>query len=304
MVLRFRNFFYTDKSKHDSVSGDKSHGKDNNTNYPEHSKEDDKVYMCYVSNCTNSEEFENNGEKNSTADDNDKDRSKAPEKMDSKRNEGSDRKVKEDKLDHSVKHDTEKQSYGVIRKQRDAKDKYADDKKQSEKDTDKTQTDQIQKNKDEKDKHESDELHKNATEKVPCIKDGPCDLSLWTNWTACSATCANGTQTRTRELLNCPKGKAAEKCAALNFNETQSCNEGCCPVDCVMGPWTAAGACSVTCGAGQQSMTRAPVSQAICGGQACSTFPTSEVVACNPGTCRKLINVSNFVSSFLATDCC
>lgn len=301
--LKIIKFFHSEKTKPDKNPNDKSHGKDEKTNHSGNSKENSqKIYMCRVKNCTSIKEYENSsksseehGHGKSKEDNSKEGNNKEDNSKEDKSKEGNDQKEKGDKQN------TEKEHKGGVRKQRNAQ--YTQSKVSEKKNAENEQKDSKKvldlkktgldhkKNEKDKDHHASGEHHKNATNEVQCTKEGPCDLSLWTNWTSCSVTCGNGTQIRTREQLNCPIKKAAEKCAALNFTETQICNDGCCPVDCVMSPWTASGGCSVTCGSGQQTMVRTQVSEAVCGGKPCSAFPNSEVVACNPGTCRKSTNL-------------
>jgi len=112
----------------------------------------------------------------------------------------------------------------------------------------------------------------------PCPVD--CVVSNWGNWTTCSKTCGNGTQTRTRTIVS----PAQFGGSCVSTSETQSCNTQCCRVDCVMGEWTSFGPCSATCGGGQKVRTRMPLTAASCNGTPCGSTQDSQ--QCNPAPCR------------------
>ncbi|WAR27191.1 ADT1-like protein [Mya arenaria] len=86
-----------------------------------------------------------------------------------------------------------------------------------------------------------------------CRVDGV--WSLWSAWGACSVTCADGTQLRTRSCTFPPDAAKGKDCGG-NGNATQTCNLGGCPVDGFWGAWESWSACSVTCGNGQQTRDR------------------------------------------------
>lgn len=112
-----------------------------------------------------------------------------------------------------------------------------------------------------------------------------CTTGLWSAASACSATVCGtaGTQLMTRAI-----SQAAVNGGALcpSLSQTQACVGPCqtTPVDCVVGPWVAAGACSATvCGApGTQPMTRVITKDAANGGAPCPTL--SQTQACT-GPC-------------------
>uniref|UniRef100_F6T9P3 Spondin-like TSP1 domain-containing protein n=2 Tax=Ciona intestinalis TaxID=7719 RepID=F6T9P3_CIOIN len=56
-----------------------------------------------------------------------------------------------------------------------------------------------------------------------------CQVSQWTTFGLCSASCGGGTKTRTRTVTT-PEQYGGKKCPALD--DTQSCNNNNCPIDC------------------------------------------------------------------------
>jgi hypothetical protein len=60
-----------------------------------------------------------------------------------------------------------------------------------------------------------------------------CVVGEWHDWTACSASCGPGTQTRSRDLVDPVCGGA--ECPSAS--ETRNCNLGSCPVGCSPGYW-------------------------------------------------------------------
>ncbi len=102
---------------------------------------------------------------------------------------------------------------------------------------------------------------------------------------ACSATCGDGTQTR---RVTCAGSlgtvdDSGAKCAGAVPASSQSCNLGPCPVNCVVGDFTAWGACSASCGGGTQSRTRPILTAPLYGGLACPSLGDSQ--ACNLQSC-------------------
>merc|ERR1711871_1372492 len=86
----------------------------------------------------------------------------------------------------------------------------------------------------------------------PCPID--CAWQAWSNWGSCSVTCAEGQRSRTRTYAPnaCPNGEhkchGGKECEG-NADDSITCNEGPCPIDCEMELWSSWGSCSVTCGA-------------------------------------------------------
>ena len=103
----------------------------------------------------------------------------------------------------------------------------------------------------------------NTTHDVECVA---CAAETYsTDGTTCNL-CAD---------ISCPTGQDNRNCGGNS--------SGTCSKDCVVGPWSAYGACSVVCGNG--TMTRTRQNQAPIGnGIACPT-ENSDTVACNTLTC-------------------
>ena len=107
-----------------------------------------------------------------------------------------------------------------------------------------------------------------------------CQVSDFSAWSACSATCGGGVRTRTRSITQAPQNGGAA-CPALV--QTEACNNQPCAVDCQMSDWSAWSACSAQCGGGTQTRTRSIIQAPQNGGAACG--PTEEQRACNTQAC-------------------
>ncbi|XP_069032120.1 adhesion G protein-coupled receptor B1-like isoform X2 [Embiotoca jacksoni] len=111
-----------------------------------------------------------------------------------------------------------------------------------------------------------------------CPVDG--SWNDWSAWTACSASCSNGTMQRTREC-NGPSYGGSE-CHG-SWKETNNCFLKDCPVDGRWHAWSSWGSCSKTCGGGIQQRQR------VCegpffGGELCPG-ETGEQRRCNEKRC-------------------
>ena len=120
----------------------------------------------------------------------------------------------------------------------------------------------------------------------PCPING--NYSEWSLFTACSKTCGNGSQARSRTCTNPTPLFGGIDCKALGPNtETRQCFLRHCSVHGNYTPWSQFSSCSATCGPGTRSRHRLcsnPKPQF--GGDDCSKLgPSSEVASCNVGPC-------------------
>eukprot|EP01128_Nolandella_sp_AFSM9_P004201 TRINITY_DN1848_c0_g1_i1.p1 TRINITY_DN1848_c0_g1~~TRINITY_DN1848_c0_g1_i1.p1 ORF type:complete len:516 (+),score=77.39 TRINITY_DN1848_c0_g1_i1:195-1742(+) len=107
-----------------------------------------------------------------------------------------------------------------------------------------------------------------------------CEVSSWSTWGQCSASCNGGSRTRTRTITNSPSDPST--CDPLS--ESESCNTQACPVNCAWSAWGSYGSCSASCGGGTQSRSRSKSPAASNGGTDCSGA-SSESRDCNTGLC-------------------
>ena len=124
-----------------------------------------------------------------------------------------------------------------------------------------------------------------STDGTPFAVDCPvsCVLSSWTQWSACTQSCrpayslrvggnessrSVGEQTSTRSVL---RAAAFGGRAYGSMESWRTCSTHPCPADCQLTPWSAFGACSRTCGVGQQHSTRSLIAPAAFGGAPCSS---------------------------------
>ena len=111
-------------------------------------------------------------------------------------------------------------------------------------------------------------------------------------WSACSADCGNGQQTRT---VSC-KGGLCPKPAPLT---SQACKVRECPVNCVMSAWSSWSICDKQCGTGSQTQTRSVMTPAAFGGTPCPSN-LQQVQPCSRAPCP----VDCQVSSWSAPSAC
>jgi len=120
---------------------------------------------------------------------------------------------------------------------------------------------------------------------APCSwKD--CTVEQWSSWAACSTTCGDGQQARTR-AVNQTRRMDGSGCW-FPMVETRRCPaQSTCPVtDCVWGSWTEWSMCSLTCGGGQQLRKRNIKAYPQPGGLSCDEAPMEEVRPCNFNSCN------------------
>jgi len=107
-----------------------------------------------------------------------------------------------------------------------------------------------------------------------------CTWNAFGPFGGCNATCGGGVKTQTRTQN--PAQFGGKNCTGSPTNSTP-CNTQACPVDCTWNPWSAFGACNVTCGGGIQNQTRSQ-NAAQFGGMAC-TGPAINFTTCNTQNC-------------------
>nr|XP_039248800.1 fibrillin-3-like [Styela clava] len=96
-----------------------------------------------------------------------------------------------------------------------------------------------------------------------------CEYHPWGEWSMCSKSCGNGTQTRSRKV-EMGSSCIAEKCQGEK-TEIRDCSTNCCPVNCALSEWTKWSDCTYTCGSnGLQSRSKQIIQQASCGGLECN----------------------------------
>jgi uncharacterized protein YegL len=74
-----------------------------------------------------------------------------------------------------------------------------------------------------------------------------CKMSLWSDFSECTAECGGGTKLRDRHLVVKPKN-GGDPCDTNT--ETQNCHTGSCDRDCTLHPWTEWSPCSQACNGG------------------------------------------------------
>lgn len=108
-----------------------------------------------------------------------------------------------------------------------------------------------------------------------------CQVSKWSQFSACSKTCGGGTKTRSRDIVKLNKF-GGEQCPELT--QVVVCLDDTCPVDCVVGDWNKEwSTCSNLCGGGVQSRSRPVLRVSKFGGKVCPT--TLQTQTCNSQAC-------------------
>jgi len=125
-------------------------------------------------------------------------------------------------------------------------------------------------------------------ENAECV-DVDCEVSDFGEWSECSETCGDGTQTRTRTITQDPMHNGA---ACPELVETQTCKIQECPVHCEMSDWSDFSECSETCGEGVRARTRTVTTEAMHGGDECPS--ALETAVCKDAECPVDCEVSDF----------
>eukprot|EP01128_Nolandella_sp_AFSM9_P002256 TRINITY_DN1263_c0_g1_i2.p1 TRINITY_DN1263_c0_g1~~TRINITY_DN1263_c0_g1_i2.p1 ORF type:complete len:1221 (-),score=195.21 TRINITY_DN1263_c0_g1_i2:230-3892(-) len=111
--------------------------------------------------------------------------------------------------------------------------------------------------------------------------DVDCLWSSWSQWGSCSATCAGGTQLRSRIVTRLPQGSGSP-CQPPS-KQTRTCNTQVCDVNCEVGSWSSWSSCNPTCGNGSQSRGRSITQQRAGNGAICP--PLLDLRSCSNGVC-------------------
>ena len=117
-----------------------------------------------------------------------------------------------------------------------------------------------------------------------------CQVSNWSEWSTCTATCGGGVQSRSRTVI---KKSSNGGTACPTLTESRTCNSQACVVNCQVSDWSEWGTCSKTCGGGTQSRTRTIIKPAENGGIACP-IDLSENRLCNCQACPVNCEVSKW----------
>ncbi|XP_065656244.1 SCO-spondin-like [Hydra vulgaris] len=120
----------------------------------------------------------------------------------------------------------------------------------------------------------------------PCKVDEV--LSEWSKFSACSASCGDGIQTRQRTCLN-PSSDGKNCIKALS--ETQNCNLGDCKIDGGLSVWSKFFACSVSCGNGFQTRQRTCTNPVPSGGGKNCIGVLLETQSCILRDCKDIYGV-------------
>ena len=115
-----------------------------------------------------------------------------------------------------------------------------------------------------------------------CQIDG--GWSDYGDWSACSAECGGGEQTRERQCNNPTPQKGGAECEGES-SETRSCNEQACPVDGGWGDWSDWSECSAECDGGTQTRSKKCNNPAPANGGADCEGEDTATRECNTQSC-------------------
>jgi hypothetical protein len=137
-----------------------------------------------------------------------------------------------------------------------------------------------------------------------------CAKDPWGDWDQCTASCGDGTRSRTRSVTqashdgaNCtvPASGASFTWAdgtgntpGITGTETQTkiCHERPCPIDCDESDWDDTASCTKTCGGGKRTQYRRIKIAPQYGGKACGAL--TNVTDCNQNPCPTDCEVSKW----------
>jgi hypothetical protein len=112
---------------------------------------------------------------------------------------------------------------------------------------------------------------------------GPCPIhcatSTFSTWTACTQSCGQGAQSRSRTVTT-RNQHGGYVCPYLE--ETRNCNQQACATDCATSTFSTWTACTQSCGTGSQKRSRTQTVPTF-GGKACPHY--TETRTCNGHSC-------------------
>ena len=114
------------------------------------------------------------------------------------------------------------------------------------------------------------------------------NFSEWSEFSACSVTCGNGTTKRTRTCTSPPPKNRGKNCSTLGASEeTKPCFLKNCPIHGNYSEWSVFSNCSKSCGTGFRRRTRKCTNpEPLHGGRNCTALGAAfEVEECNTHPC-------------------
>lgn len=112
-----------------------------------------------------------------------------------------------------------------------------------------------------------------------------CSFGVWSEWSACSASCDGGQKYHSRTVNTHAAGYGVGCHGRLE--EVAACNTMVCtaPRDCIYGDWAVWSVCSRSCGGGQRSHSRDVVQYPTRGGRPCDNADLMEIGGCGSASC-------------------
>eukprot|EP01006_Ploeotia_vitrea_P040132 TRINITY_DN66404_c3_g4_i3.p1 TRINITY_DN66404_c3_g4~~TRINITY_DN66404_c3_g4_i3.p1 ORF type:complete len:2189 (-),score=999.16 TRINITY_DN66404_c3_g4_i3:889-6498(-) len=117
----------------------------------------------------------------------------------------------------------------------------------------------------------------------------PCEMTEWSEWSACSKSCGIGSSMRYRNITRHP-AFGAKECGELE--QFKACNTQQCPQDCVVSKWGNWSRCNQECGPGMMSRFRSILRPSSNGGAACP--PLKDEQPCILRECPRDCHMGNW----------
>lgn len=132
----------------------------------------------------------------------------------------------------------------------------------------------------------------------PCPED--CEIAEWEGWSACSAECGGGVQTRNRAIIKDARF-GGEACGEAQ--QTQTCNSENCDSDCDLSEWTPWTPCSKQCNVGFQRQKRIVLKPARGSGRCPPAgMKKRNLQKCNLQRCAKDIQCTSMIDLIILID--